>query len=159
MRKVKVLIASIIIWGIIFMLALDLKLSISLSLIMSITPVLMIFLLYKGKKFHSKSFTIVVENLPIGVFGNNKNVKDNDTLEYEFKEKEICLEKSVELVEEDVQPIIVYWTQNGKTYHKTNKCGTLSRSKMIYNGTIEESGKSGYCDKCRYQYVEADEEL
>ena len=43
---------------------------------------------------------------------------------------------------------IVYWTPNGKSYHTTNSCPTLSRSKTILEGTIQESGKSDPCDRC-----------
>lgn len=42
----------------------------------------------------------------------------------------------------------VYWTPNGKSYHTTRNCPTLSRSKTILEGTIAESGKSDPCDRC-----------
>ena len=42
----------------------------------------------------------------------------------------------------------VYWTPNGKSYHTTKDCSTLSRSKTILSGTIGESGKSDPCDRC-----------
>lgn len=42
----------------------------------------------------------------------------------------------------------VYWTPNGKSYHTTKNCSTLSRSKTILEGTIEESGKYDPCDRC-----------
>ena len=45
-------------------------------------------------------------------------------------------------------PGTVYWTPNGKSYHTTKSCPTLSRSKTILEGTISESGKSDPCDKC-----------
>lgn len=41
-----------------------------------------------------------------------------------------------------------YWTPNGKSYHTTKNCSTLSRSKTILEGTLAESGKSDPCDKC-----------
>ena len=43
---------------------------------------------------------------------------------------------------------IVYWTPNGKSYHTTKNCPTLSRSKTILDGTISESGKNDPCDRC-----------
>lgn len=43
---------------------------------------------------------------------------------------------------------IVYWTPNGKSYHTSNSCPTLSKSKTILSGTQEESGKSDPCDRC-----------
>ena len=42
----------------------------------------------------------------------------------------------------------VYWTPNGKSYHTTKNCSTLSRSKTILEGSISESGKHDPCDKC-----------
>ena len=42
----------------------------------------------------------------------------------------------------------VYWTPNGKSYHTTKSCPTLSRSKTILSGTISESGKDDPCDRC-----------
>lgn len=42
----------------------------------------------------------------------------------------------------------VYWTPNGKSYHTTKSCSTLSKSKTILEGTIKESGKSDPCDRC-----------
>ena len=43
---------------------------------------------------------------------------------------------------------IVYWTPNGKSYHTTKSCSTLSRSKTIHSGTQAQSGKSDPCDRC-----------
>lgn len=43
---------------------------------------------------------------------------------------------------------LVYWTPNGKSYHITKSCSTLSRSKTILEGTLQESGKSDPCDVC-----------
>ncbi len=42
----------------------------------------------------------------------------------------------------------VYWTPNGNSYHTTKGCSTLSRSKTILEGTIQESGKNDPCDRC-----------
>lgn len=43
---------------------------------------------------------------------------------------------------------IVYWTPNGKSYHTTKSCSTLSRSKTINSGTQSQSGKNDPCDRC-----------
>lgn len=43
---------------------------------------------------------------------------------------------------------IVYWTPSGKSYHTTQDCSTLSRSKTILSGTLAESGKSDPCNQC-----------
>lgn len=42
----------------------------------------------------------------------------------------------------------VYWTPNGKVYHKTRYCSTLARSKTIYSGTKQASGKPRICKVC-----------
>lgn len=42
----------------------------------------------------------------------------------------------------------VYWTPNGNSYHTTKSCSTLSRSKTILEGTLQESGKNDPCDRC-----------
>lgn len=42
----------------------------------------------------------------------------------------------------------VFWTPNGKSFHTTDTCSTLSRSKTILSGTISESGKNDPCDRC-----------
>lgn len=43
---------------------------------------------------------------------------------------------------------VVYWTPNGKSYHTTRNCPTLSRSKTILEGSVAESGKTDPCDRC-----------
>lgn len=52
------------------------------------------------------------------------------------------------IVEEEPQGETVYWVPNGKVWHTTPNCSTLSRSSDIRSGTIEESGKSRACKKC-----------
>ena len=42
----------------------------------------------------------------------------------------------------------VYWTPSGTVYHKSKGCPTLARSKIIYHGTIRQSGKSRCCKVC-----------
>ena len=42
----------------------------------------------------------------------------------------------------------VYWVKNGKVYHSTPDCTSLSRSKNIQSGTISQSGKSRGCKNC-----------
>ncbi len=52
------------------------------------------------------------------------------------------------IVEDNTKGDIVYWTSNGKSYHSTKFCPTLSRSKTINSGTQAESGKYDPCDRC-----------
>lgn len=45
----------------------------------------------------------------------------------------------------------VYWTPNGKSYHFDQNCSTLSRSKTILSGTLQQAldaGKTDPCDIC-----------
>ncbi len=50
--------------------------------------------------------------------------------------------------EADPQTETVYWVPKGKVWHTTPDCSTLSRSKTIMSGSIEESGKPRVCKKC-----------
>ena len=56
--------------------------------------------------------------------------------------------QSVEEPAVETSAEVVYWTPNGKSYHTTRSCSTLSRSKTILSGTQAESGKSDPCDRC-----------
>ena len=42
----------------------------------------------------------------------------------------------------------VYYTPNGKSYHSTPNCSTLSRSKTILDGPLSTSGKTDACNRC-----------
>ncbi len=45
----------------------------------------------------------------------------------------------------------VYWTPNGKSYHSTQGCSTLARSKTILSGNLDDAlaaGKADPCDRC-----------
>jgi len=45
---------------------------------------------------------------------------------------------------------VFYWTPNGKSYHSTSECTTLSRSTTIIEGTSDmiDSSHDDPCDKC-----------
>lgn len=45
---------------------------------------------------------------------------------------------------------IVYWTPNGKSYHYSQDCRTLSRSKTILSGPLSSCPKDDPCDVCTY---------
>lgn len=51
-------------------------------------------------------------------------------------------------ISEDPGNGIVYYTPNGKSYHYDRSCRTLSRSKTILSGTLEEAINSGHSDPC-----------
>lgn len=57
---------------------------------------------------------------------------------------------------EELMPIengaIVYWVPNGKSYHASEYCRTLNRSKTIISGTIDEAIASGHGDPCDVCY-------
>ena len=42
----------------------------------------------------------------------------------------------------------VYWTKNGKVYHKYRDCSGLRKSKSVLSGTISDSGKPRLCKRC-----------
>lgn len=69
---------------------------------------------------------------------SNSSYKENNTVNNSTNENKSSYNSSE----------IVYWTPNGKSYHTTKNCSTLSRSKTILNGTINESGKNDPCDRC-----------
>ncbi len=46
---------------------------------------------------------------------------------------------------------VVYWVKNGEVWHLTEKCPSLSRSKTILSGTVDEAvenGKTRVCKRC-----------
>ena len=42
----------------------------------------------------------------------------------------------------------VFWTKNGKVYHKYRDCSGLRKSKNVLSGTISDSGKPRLCKRC-----------
>lgn len=46
------------------------------------------------------------------------------------------------------QSATVYWTPNGKSYHSSSGCSTLSRSKTVLSGTLDEAIAEGKTDPC-----------
>lgn len=61
-----------------------------------------------------------------------------------------AVQAAPESVEQNVEPqsSTVYWTLNGKSYHTTSECSTLSRSKTILSGTLDEAMAAGKTDPC-----------
>lgn len=61
-----------------------------------------------------------------------------------------AVQAAPESVEQNVEPqsSTVYWTPNGKSYHTTSECSTLSRSKTILSGTLDEAIAAGKTDPC-----------
>ena len=42
----------------------------------------------------------------------------------------------------------IYWTPNGKAYHKTKGCATLNNSTNIKSGTLSGAGNRTACKVC-----------
>lgn len=43
---------------------------------------------------------------------------------------------------------VVYWTPGGSVYHVSRSCPTLSRSSVVFSGSIASSGKGRACKVC-----------
>jgi competence protein ComEC len=74
---------------------------------------------------------------------SNDNTNQNKTSKRDTSSKSTGSTKN--------QSKIVYWTQNGKSYHYDRNCQTLKRSKKILSGTLSDAisaGKKDPCDKC-----------
>lgn len=134
-----------------------------------------IYLLYATGILKRKVLVTTIVNLPINIFKENKSQIQEATLETYIQEnsqrdenklvkctnenikneskhdlKNEFIPEALEILEEtNVQnKDIVYWTPQGKYYHKTQHCGALLRSKVIHSGSVEESGKLTSCHKC-----------
>lgn len=130
-----------------------------------------IYLLYSTGILRRKVLVTTIKNLPIGIFKENNAQVEEETVEMciqeDFKSDENDLiECNTENVENDLKKEfslqsldtlqknniqsedIVYWTPQGKHYHKIQNCGALLRSKVINSGSIDESGKLTGCNKC-----------
>ncbi|MEG0693855.1 MAG: hypothetical protein RR444_12335 [Oscillospiraceae bacterium] len=53
-----------------------------------------------------------------------------------------------EVPQEEKVEDMVYWVPNGKVWHTSPYCRTLSNSENIYESSIEDSGKSRCCKVC-----------
>lgn len=133
-----------------------------------------IFLLYYMGILKRKVVVTIVDVLPLGLFKDtNTNLEEKILEDHDHENsnsdelnlikldnenslnelQESSNSKSLELFEENnIQQIkneeIVYWTPQGKHYHKTKNCRTLLRSKVVNSGSIEQSGKLTGCNKC-----------
>ena len=79
----------------------------------------------------------------------NEKEQEKTYIEHEYGNiSDLKEEKDYNLLNRD-EIEIVYWTPNGKTYHSKSTCRTLSRSKIINSGTVNESGKDFKCENCK----------
>lgn len=98
--------------------------------------------------FSKESMETVVEE---DVHSNSETSEHEDSLENIAKE--IHQNHNPIIIEEDEEEPdgedIVYWTATGKAYHVSKTCRTLARSKAIFSGTVEESGRYQKCNHCQ----------
>jgi len=132
-----------------------------LIILLLLTVILgLICLLYATGILKRRVLVTTIENLPIGIFKDNNTQIQEETVETyiqeDYKSNENnpmkCNNENVEndfKKENNIQgEDIVYWTPQGKHYHKIQNCGTLLRSKVINSGSIDNSGKLTGCHKC-----------
>ena len=115
----------------------------SLMILLLITVILgVIFLLYATGILRRRIVVTTIQNLPLGMFkGNNVQIQEK-TVKTSIQENSKSDENNIPYKE------IVYWTPQGKHYHRMQNCRTLLRSKVINCGSINESGKLTGCTKC-----------
>lgn len=100
-----------------------------------------VFLLLKDKDLDPKTKKIVsIVAIAAAVIASATSIDYNPVSEEEYVEA--CQEYDGQ---------VVYYTPFGKSYHTTPDCPSLSRSKTVYEGSIEdafEAGKNDPCDFC-----------
>ena len=76
---------------------------------------------------------------------------DDDKIQSEIINNNEKKENSIQINDDELldDNDIVYWTATGRVYHTSKKCRTLSRSKVIFNGTREDSGRYQECIHCK----------
>lgn len=77
---------------------------------------------------------------------NNSNNKPNNYSNNESNSDSSFDGASDDVTTDEPSQDYVYWTPNGKSYHSTKDCPTLSRSKVIYEGY--NCPKTDPCDVC-----------
>lgn len=140
---------------------------VEIILIMLAVIIILLYLLFKFGLIKRRVIVTIVESLPVGIFRDkdisyevenkvytkssrkdelNLNNEDNSSNEDSFEGKG-HLEKSDYMNKNNGK--MVYWTPKGRTYHISKSCFALSRSKVIVEGTVEESQKDTLCDLCK----------
>ncbi|NME83338.1 hypothetical protein [Clostridium sp. SM-530-WT-3G] len=138
---------------------------VEIILIMLVVIIMLLYLLFKFGIAKRRVIVTIVESLPIGIFKDNdksyeienrvyiKGTRKNElNLNNEdnngnFVEGKDHLEESEYI--DKTSDKTVYWTPKGRTYHISRSCFALSRSKIIVEGTVEESEKNTLCDLCK----------
>lgn len=77
---------------------------------------------------------------------NNSNNKPNNYSNNESNSDSSFDGASDDVTTDEPSQDYVYWTPNGKSYHSTKDCPTLSRSKVIHEGY--NCPKTDPCDVC-----------
>lgn len=140
-------------------------------IIMLIVILVLLYLLLR-LTIGNRVIVTIVESLPIGIFRDknvsyetenkvyvkeihkdDENKADSESAEAEenghVNKGQDIKGEAIENISIEEKDRIVYWTPNGKTYHISSSCFALSRSKVIEQGTIEESEKDTLCDLCK----------
>ncbi len=78
---------------------------------------------------------------------SNESPEENHTADNTSNQQDNSNDKENTIQQADVIKI-VYWTPNGKSYHTTKECSTLSRSKTIIEGELSSTPKTDPCDRC-----------
>ncbi|NLA27537.1 MAG: hypothetical protein GX878_09110 [Firmicutes bacterium] len=101
----------------------------------------LVLLLLQNKELDKKTKQVltiiaVVAFLVAGVFSIDYNPVSSEDLEQAISDSQILSDG------------MVYWTRWGKKYHFDVDCYTLSRSAVIYEGTIEEAFEANRTSPC-----------
>ncbi|MCF0150650.1 MAG: hypothetical protein HUJ80_04485 [Firmicutes bacterium] len=116
-----------------------------MGLIMSILAFFpLVILLLKDKDLDAKTKKIVSIAAAVALVACSAlSIDYNPISEEEFQELE------TEYSDQDI-----YWTRWGKSYHTTSECPSLSRSKEVFQGTIDDAlaaNRNDPCDFCVLQ--------
>lgn len=132
----------------------------------SLSVVIMVIVYFLNRDFFQRDAVItIVTSLPLGLFNKEENKSETKVTEQEnnlnIVQKNIIEEPIGETSEEiqdnkllEEEKVVVYWTPNGKNFHMTNNCKTLSRSKIIHSGNKDECEKSICCEQCKIKEEE-----
>lgn len=135
---------------------------------LAVVLILITYLLSKDVLRREAAITIVT-NLPLGIFkdsSSKKNlIKEENKSNMKASEKEKHIDIASKEIKNDTLEVIleenevaeiskeeeatVYWTPNGKSYHMTDNCRTLSRSKVIHSGNMDQCEKDICCEQCK----------
>ena len=96
-----------------------------------------------GQEINNEAFSKAQE------IQEQKKKEEEEKAKQELEQKEAQAKAEAQLAQENAtKEKIVCWTSSGKSYHASSKCRTLSRSKIIIEGTLSECPKNDPCNIC-----------